>query len=89
MLKVHVLGNLLAVMLVSIHFAHQVTRPPTNYPDLGTGVVLYISMVLLVLTGFMLYFGFGKRLIKQLRFLHPSIALTFYLTIILHIIHGI
>jgi hypothetical protein len=89
MLRVHVLGNLLSVMLVSIHFAHQVTRPPTNYPDLGTGVVLYSSMVLLVSTGFMLNFGFGKRFIKQLRFLHPSLALTFYLTIIQHIIHGL
>jgi len=89
MLKVHCLGNLLAVMLVSIHFAHQVTRPPSNYPDLGTGVVLYVAMVLLVSTGVLLNFGFGKGLIKQLRFLHPSIALTFYLTIILHIIHGI
>jgi len=89
MLLVHVFGNLLAVMLVSIHFAHQVTRPPTNYPDLGTGIVLYVSMVLLVSTGFLLFFRFGKRLVKQLRFFHPIIALTFYLTIILHIIHNL
>lgn len=88
-LKAHVLGNLLAVMLVSIHFAHQVTRPTNSYPELGTGVVLYVTMVLLETTGFLLYFGLSKRLVKQLRFLHPSVALAFYLTIIMHVIHSL
>lgn len=36
-LNIHVLGNLLGVLLVSIHFAIQVTRPADNYPHLGTG----------------------------------------------------
>jgi len=89
MLKVHVLGNLISVMLISIHFAHQVTRSPSNYPDLGTGIVLYLAMILLVSTGFMTYTGSAKRFTKQMRFLHPSVALTFYLTIVLHIIHGL
>ena len=89
MLKIHVVGNLLSVTAISIHFAHQVTRPANNYPDLGTGIVLYAAMILLVSTGFMQYFGLAKSKLKILRFLHPAIALTFYLTIVMHILHGI
>jgi hypothetical protein len=89
MLNVHVIGNLLAVMLVSIHFAHQVTRPTNNFPDLGTGIVLYTTMILLAATGFALVSGLGKTFFRQIRFLHPAFALTFYLVIIMHIIHGI
>jgi hypothetical protein len=88
-LNIHILGNLLAVLLVSVHFAHQVTRPASAYPTLGTGVVLYATMVLLVATGLVLISGVGKRYFKQIRFLHPAFALTFYLVIVMHIIHGI
>jgi hypothetical protein len=89
MLNVHVLGNLIGVLLVSIHFAHQVTRPTDSYPDLGTGIVLYATMILLVTTGFILASGFGRTFFRQIRFLHPAFALTFYLVIVMHIIHGI
>jgi hypothetical protein len=89
MLYIHILGNLTAVLLVSIHFAHQVTRPASNYPDLGTGIVLYATMILLVATGVMLTSGMGRGYFRQIRFLHPALAITFYLVIILHIIHGI
>ena len=88
-LNIHILGNLLAVLLVSVHFAHQVTRPASAYPTMGTGVVLYATMVLLVATGLVLISGVGKRYFKQIRFLHPAFALTFYLVIVMHIIHGI
>jgi uncharacterized membrane protein len=88
-LYLHVVGNLLAVLLVSVHFAHQVTRPASSYPVLGTGVVLYAAMVLLVATGMVLVSGVGKRLGKHVRFLHPAFALTFYLVIVMHIIHGV
>ena len=88
-LKAHTLGNLLSVGLVSVHFAHQVTRPPTSYPELGTGIVLYVSMLLLASSGFAVYYGYLAGWMRQLRFLHPAVALTFYMTIVLHIIHGI
>ncbi|MBN1683000.1 hypothetical protein JW865_05555 [Candidatus Bathyarchaeota archaeon] len=89
MLKIHVFGNLLSVTMISIHFAHQVTRPASNYQELGTGIVLYAAMILLVSSGFLQYFGLAKSKIKSMKFLHPAIALTFYLTIIMHILHGI
>ena len=36
-------------MLISIHYAQQVGRPAAFYPDLGTGLALYIVMVTLVI----------------------------------------
>jgi hypothetical protein len=52
-------------LLVSIHFAHQVTRPASNYPDLGTGIVLYATMILLVTTGMVLISNIGTKFVKQ------------------------
>jgi hypothetical protein len=89
MQNIHVIGNLVAVLLVSIHFAHQVTRSAINYPALGTGIALYATMILLAATGYALISGMGKKAFKQIHFLHPAFALTFYLVIIIHIIHGI
>jgi hypothetical protein len=88
-LNIHMVGNLLAVLLVSVHFAQQLTRPPSSFPELGTGVVLYAAMILLVTTGTITYSGAMKKFSKQLRFLHASFALTFYIVIIVHILHGI
>jgi len=50
-LSFHVFGNLSAFILVSIHFSSQISRPAAFYPDLGTGLALFVSMVLLVATG--------------------------------------
>ncbi|MCW4009976.1 MAG: hypothetical protein NWF05_05085 [Candidatus Bathyarchaeota archaeon] len=88
-LALHIVGNLLAVLLVSIHFAHQVTRPSGFYPDLGTGIVLYAAMILLVATGLSTYSIGATKHAKLLRFLHASFALTFYTVIIVHILQGI
>ena len=88
-LSSHIVGNLIAVLLVSTHFAHQVTRPASSYPDLGTGIVLYATMIILVSTGFIQYSSIAKKYINQMKFLHPAFALTFYTVIVMHIIQGI
>ncbi len=91
LIKVHVFGNLLAVMLISIHYAQQMGRPAQFYPELGTGLTLYIVMFILVSTGFLHRFGILDKLGRyriilphQNRFLHIAITLTFYLVIIVH-----
>lgn len=85
----HVTGNLLAVLLVSIHFAHQVTRPISSYPDLGTGIVLYVAMIALSATGLALISGIGRGFSRQIRFLHPAFAITFYTVIVIHILEDL
>lgn len=89
LLKIHVFGNLIAVMFVSIHFTQQISRPPQAYPDIGTGIVLYATMILLVLTGFFLRFQIAKKSRTALKFIHTSATVTFYLIILVHILHGL
>ena len=91
LIKIHVFGNLLAVMLISIHYAQQMGRPAQFYPELGTGLTLYIVMFVLVATGFLHRFGILDKLGRyriilphQNRFLHIAITLTFYIVIIVH-----
>src|SRR3989304_8125140 len=88
--RVHIFGNLLAFMLISFHFASQISRPANSYPELGTGVVLYIAMVLLVGTGFLQRFQLIPSIKPQsYRFVHIGSAFAFYLVIILHILQGL
>ena len=89
LLGIHVLGNLLSFTFVSFHFASQVGRPPESFPDLGTGIVLYIVMMVMVLTGIFQRFQIAKNLGRQWRFLHTSVAISFYLVIFVHILQGL
>jgi hypothetical protein len=87
--RVHVVGNLLATVFATVHFMQQVTRPAENYPVLGTGVVLYISVIGLALSGYGSAFRFFRAEGKKARFLHTSLAVTLLMVVIWHIIHGI
>ena len=89
LLGIHVLGNLLAFMLISIHFGHQIGRPAQFYPDLGTGVALYILMFTLVATGFFQRFNILSRYRKTWRFLHTSSVFSLFLILFIHILQGL
>jgi hypothetical protein len=87
--RVHVFGNLLAILLISIHFASQLSRPLQFYPDLGSGIGLFSAMGLLAFTGFFLRFrltvGRGRRIF---RWVHVLAVVSFYLVIVVHALHG-
>jgi len=86
----HVFGNLTAFILITIHFSSQISRPAAFYPDLGTGLALFFSMALLVATGFSQRFGLVKSAKPQTqRLVHVGFALSFYLIIGIHILHGL
>ena len=90
LVKIHVFGNLFAFMLVSIHFAQQIGRPPQFFPDLGTGLALYIVMFILVATGFLHRFHILRRIRPHLnRFMHVSITMSFYIIVAIHILQGL
>jgi hypothetical protein len=89
LMGVHVFGNLFSFMFISIHFTQQISRPAQFYPDLGTGIVLYASILLLALTGFLSRFQIIKSIGKPLRSIHLSVTVTFYLIILVHILHGV
>jgi hypothetical protein len=88
--RVHVFGNLLAFLLISLHFASQIDRPAAFYPQLGTGLALYIIMMLLVATGFTHRFQLIPRIKSQTRrFVHVGLTFSFYIIIGIHILHGL
>ena len=87
--RLHVFGNLLAFVLISLHFAGQVSRPAAFYPDLGTGLTLYIIMMLLVATGFTHRFNLIPKIKSQTRkFVHIGLSFSFYIVIGIHMLHG-
>jgi hypothetical protein len=90
LLRIHVYGNLLAFLLISIHFASQIARPAEFFPDLGTGLALYVVMLLLTTTGFLQRFRIMPGLkLQSNRFFHVSVAVSFYILIGIHILHGV
>lgn len=90
LILIHTYGNLLAFLLISTHFASQLGRPAAFYPDLGTGIALYLIMLILVLTGFLHRFQIVGRLIPhQNRFLHISVTTAFYIVIVVHILESL
>ena len=88
--RLHVFGNFLAFLLISLHFAGQINRPVEFYPDLGTGLALYIIMILLVATGFTHRFQLIPQIRSQTRkFVHVGLSFSFYIIIGIHILHGL
>jgi hypothetical protein len=85
LLRIHTFGNLIAFMLVSMHYFQMTPR--------GTGEALYIAASILVVTGFISRFQLLKKigeynLIKPHinRFIHISVTSAFYIVIIVHLI---
>ena len=90
LLNIHIFGNLVSFLLLSVHFAVQISRPPRFFPDLNTGIILQAVMIILVASGFLYRFKIIKRGRPHLnRFLHVSITLSFYLVIGVHTLQGL
>lgn len=53
LMNIHISGFTTSFLLVSVHFAGQLNRPPQFYPDLGAGLALYIIVTILVATGYL------------------------------------
>ena len=94
LLNIHVFGNLLAFLLISTHFAGQVGRPLQFYPEGRTGVALFVITLLTVASGIVhrynLIPSFGRfEVPKRNRFVHVSLSLSFYIVIVVHVLHNI
>ena len=89
-LRLHVFGNLFSFMLITIHFTQQISRPEAFFPDLSTGLLLYIVMPLLVASGYLHRFQLFKNMKPHTnRWLHTALTISFYLTILIHILQGL
>ncbi len=85
----HVIGNLLAFTLISVHFAHHLGRPPQAEPEGNTGLVMYLSVMALVVTGFILRFRLVRQGLRFVRYVHSSFITTFYIIVVVHMLVGL
>jgi hypothetical protein len=89
LLNAHTFGNLGAFLLISMHFSQQISRPAEFFPDLGTGLALFIAVSILVTTGVLQRFQIVRRLAGYYRLIHIGATMTFYIIIVIHILHGL
>jgi hypothetical protein len=89
LLNIHVFGNLIAFLLISIHFTQQMGRPAEFAPTLGTGITLYIIVAIMVVTGLMQRYHLASRFLTSWRFIHVGLSLSFYIVIVIHVLHNL
>jgi hypothetical protein len=81
LIRIHLFGNLIAFMLISIHFTFWIT----TVSFIGTGLALFVSVFILVVTGLLQRFTtLSSR--RPIRFLHVSTTTAFYLILAIHIL---
>jgi hypothetical protein len=89
LLKVHVFGNLVGFLLISMHFTQHMGTSPQFAPTLGTGLTLYIVVALMVITGYMQRFRLAGRFLRTWRFVHVSLSVSFYIVLVVHVLHNL
>ena len=81
-IRIHMFGNLVAFMLISVHFTYWIIR----VSFMGTGLALFIAVFTLVMTGLLQRFNILQSSRRQIRFLHISMTTAFYLILATHIL---
>ncbi len=89
LLRVHVFGNLVSFMLVSIHFAQNTGRLSGYFLRLNFGFVLFLVLCKIVVTGMIERFGQNLKLARFTRPIHRYIVIVFYFVIVIHILQGL
>ncbi|MFO7953121.1 MAG: hypothetical protein R6U91_10025 [Bacillota bacterium] len=84
LLQVHVFGNLIAILLISIHFAQQVGRPAEFAPDIGTGLATFLLLIAILATGIMIRFGISPQKRDSWYLIHGGFALSLFIVVIIH-----
>jgi hypothetical protein len=88
LLKIHVFGNLLAFLLVSVHFSQNLGRLAGFYPRLSDGFILVLIMTVIVTTGVIERFARKPKLVKYTKPIHRYSVFVFYLVILVHALQG-
>ena len=89
LLKIHIFGNLLSFMLISLHFTHQTLVPVNVPPSPATGWPMYLAMLMLITTGIFRRFLIAGRYQTYWKYLHTSLPVTVYLLIVFHVLRGL
>ena len=87
-LKIHVLGNLIAFLLISIHFAQNLGRLSGALQRLGTGFALYLLLSLIVATGILERYKTSGKLPRYAKAIHKYTTVMLYLVMLIHVLEG-
>ncbi len=93
-IRLHVFGNLIFFALITFHFFTQIARPASNFPELGSGLAMYLAMALQIISGFTQRFRSQRPTYYKLinpttnKFIHASLVMVFYFVILFHVLHG-
>jgi hypothetical protein len=85
-MKFHVMGNLAALLLITFHATFQSSASIIKMTLNFLGPALYASLVLLLITGFMMRFHLSGKYWPQFKSLHVSLVTTFYVTVFFHVL---
>ena len=88
-MRFHILGNLIAFLLVSIHFTHQIGSPPILGTYTHLGLTMYAALFFQIVTGVLIRYQFYKNYLKTIRFIHVAFITPFYIVLFVHILHGL
>ena len=89
LLKIHVFGNLVSFMLISIHFAQNTGRLSGYFLRLNFGFVLFLVLCIIVVTGMIERFGQKPKLERFTGPIHRYIVIVFYFVVIIHMLQGL
>jgi hypothetical protein len=84
-LAFHAISSMIAALFVSVHFSIMATIF-TMYGEFGFGILLNAIVLVIVLSGLLMYFVPSKCKVKKTRIIHVALALAFYLVLAAHII---
>jgi hypothetical protein len=88
LLRIHVFGNLFSFLLISSHFAQHLGRLAAIFPYIGSGIISFLILSIIVATGFLERFQIPRKMGKYTRIIHRYMAVLFYLIIFVHMLHG-
>jgi hypothetical protein len=85
-LRIHVFGNLIAFLPLSLHFAQNVGRLTEAPERLGDGFVLYLILAFIVLTGIIERFRKKEKPQKLVKIAHGYSVILFYFAVLIHVL---
>ena len=80
--RMHMFGNLVALMLISVHFTYWIV----SVSFIGTGFALFVAVLTLVVTGLFYRFNIMQSSKRHIRSIHISMTTAFYLILTIHIL---
>lgn len=86
LLRVHVFGNLLSFLLISVHFGQNMGRLSGFPSRLEDGFVLFLVLSIIVVTGMLVRFGAKMKFVRYVKFVHSYVVVVFYFVVVFHVL---